>query len=839
LFLIKIYKVKHFSSEYFCLKKYPIMKNEQLTMKLSDASIGDIELVGGKNASLGEMMQHLSQAEINIPDGFIVTAPAYHQFVKHNGLDRVIREIINDTDISNLQQLSNCGLRIRELIQNGVFPDDMREQIMECYKSLILFYDDNTMDVAVRSSATAEDLPDASFAGQQDTYLNVSGQQGLLTAIKNCFASLFTDRAISYRQSFGYDHFKIGLSVCVQKMVRSDKGVSGVAFSLDTESGFKDVVLINAAYGLGEMLVQGSVSPDEYIVHKPLMDQGFKAIIEKKLGNKDCKMVYSTAENERVKVIETTTAERNRFCLTDEQILQLSQWVSIIEAHYSNIKGRWCPMDVEWAVDGNSGKLFIVQARPETIHSRKKINTVTAYKINDKLRGDKVLLKGIAVGDKIASGTVHVLDGIENIHQVDFKKGDIMVTDMTDPDWEPVMKKAAAIITNKGGRTCHAAIVARELGVPAIVGCEVATSVLKTGQQVTASCAEGEAGIIYNGIIAFEKTEHNLADLPEIDTPVMMNVASPDVAFQYAHYPNKGVGLAREEFVINNYIKVHPMALLKHEELGDEELTAHIKDITRGYKDGEDFFIEKLSYGIGKIAAAFYPHKVIVRFSDFKTNEYYNMPGGKYFEPTEENPMIGWRGASRYYSKAYKEAFGMECRAIKKVREVMGLDNVVVMIPFCRTVNELMMVYETMNEYGLKRGENGLEVYLMAEIPSNVILAEQFGKYIDGFSIGSNDLTQLVLGLDRDSSLVASLYNERNDAVRNTISSLIKTAKRMKVKVGICGQGPSDYPDFAQFLVEEGIDSISVTPDSFMKTVQAIKQIEDQLKSEPVLAKAV
>jgi len=815
------------------------MKNEQYTMKLSDASIGDIELVGGKNASLGEMMQNLSQAGINIPDGFIVTAPAYHQFIKHNGLDRVIRQIIDDTDISDLKQLSNCGLRIRELIQNGVFPGDMQEQIMQSYKSLILFYDDNTMDVAVRSSATAEDLPDASFAGQQDTYLNVSGQKSLLTAIKNCFASLFTDRAISYRQSFGYDHFKIGLSVCVQKMVRSDRGVSGVAFSLDTESGFKDVVLINAAYGLGEMLVQGSVSPDEYIVHKPLLKQGYRAIIEKKLGNKDRKMVYSNAENERVKVIETTMAERSRFCLTDDQILQLSQWVSIIESHYSNIKGRWCPMDVEWAVDGNSGRLFIVQARPETIHSRKKINTVTAYKINDKLRGDKVLLKGIAVGDKIAAGTVHVLDGIESIHQVDFKKGDIMVTDMTDPDWEPVMKKAAAIITNKGGRTCHAAIVARELGVPAIVGCEVATSVLKTGRQITASCAEGEAGIIYDGIIAFEKTEHNLADLPEIDTPVMMNVASPDVAFQYAHYPNKGVGLAREEFVINNYIKVHPMALLKHEELGDEELTAHIKDITRGYKDGEDFFIEKLSYGIGKIAAAFYPHKVIVRFSDFKTNEYYNMPGGKYFEPTEENPMIGWRGASRYYSKAYKEAFGMECRAIKKVREVMGLDNVVVMIPFCRTVNELMMVYETMNEYGLQRGENGLEVYLMAEIPSNVILAEQFGKYIDGFSIGSNDLTQLVLGLDRDSSLVASLYNERNDAVRNTISSLIKTAKRMKVKVGICGQGPSDYPDFAQFLVEEGIDSISVTPDSFMKTVQAIKQIEDQLKSEPVLAKAV
>jgi len=815
------------------------MKNERYTLKLVEASIGDIELVGGKNASLGEMMQHLNKAGINIPDGFIVTAPAYHHFIKYNGLDKSIRDLIKGTDINDLQQLISCGARIRELIRNGVFPGDMQGQIMQAYKALILQYDDHTMDVAVRSSATAEDLPDASFAGQQDTYLNVSGQQSLLTSIKNCFASLFTDRAISYRKSFGYDHFKIGLSVCVQKMVRSDRGISGVAFSLDTESGFKDVVLINAAYGLGEMLVQGSVSPDEYIVHKPLLKEGYPAIIEKKLGKKDRKMVYSAAENERVRIIETTTAERNRFCLSDEQILQLSSWVAIIEDHYSTIKGRWCPMDVEWAVDGNSGKLFIVQARPETIHSRRKASTITEYKISDKLREDIVLLKGIAVGDKIASGTVHVLNGIENIHEVDFKPGDVMVTDMTDPDWEPVMKKAVAIITNKGGRTCHAAIVARELGVPAIVGCEIATAVLKTGMKITASCAEGEAGIIYDGVIAFEKTEHDLSSLPEIDTPVMMNVASPDVAFQYANYPNHGVGLAREEFIINNYIKVHPMALLKHHELGDAELSAHIKETIKGYKDGEEFFIEKLSYGIAKIAAAFYPHKVIVRFSDFKTNEYFNMPGGKYFEPTEENPMIGWRGASRYYSKAYKEAFGMECKAIKKVREVMGLDNVVVMIPFCRTVNELMMVYDTMNEYGLRRGENGLEVYLMAEIPSNVILADQFGKHIDGFSIGSNDLTQLVLGLDRDSSLVAGLYNERNDAVRSTISSLIKTAKKMKVKVGICGQGPSDYPDFAQFLVEEGIDSISVTPDSFMKTVHAIKEIEDQLKSEPVLAKAV
>lgn len=498
-------------------------------------------------------------------------------------------------------------------------------------------------------------------------------------------------------------------------------------------------------------------------------------------------------------------------------------------------------MDVEWAVDGQSGELFIVQARPETIHSRKAADMITEYQIHDQQRHQHLLLKGIAVGDKIATGKVHLLSGAdkEAIHHIQFNKGDIMVTDMTDPDWEPVMKKAAAIITNKGGRTCHAAIVARELGVPAIVGCENATELLSNGQLITASCAEGDAGLIYNGAITFEQHQHALNDLPEVKTAVMMNVASPDMAFQYANYPNKGVGLAREEFIINNFIKIHPLALLKHQELKDAALSNLIADTIKGYKTGADFFVEKLSYGIAKIAAAFHPHKVIVRFSDFKTNEYYNMPGGKYFEPTEENPMIGWRGASRYYSKAYQAAFGLECMAIKKVRETMGLKNVVVMIPFCRTVGELLKVYDVMAEYGLNRGEDGLEVYLMAEVPSNVILAERFAQYIDGFSIGSNDLTQLVLGLDRDSSLVADLYSERNEAVKTMISSLIQTAKRTKVKVGICGQGPSDFPDFAQFLVEEGIDSISVTPDSFMKTVKAIKQIEDEIAAGNSLAVAV
>lgn len=813
------------------------MKAEKFILKLVEASITDIDLVGGKNASLGEMLQHLGSRGIMIPDGFIVTAEAYYQFISYNQLDSIIDDIVNATDIEDLQQLSACGSQVRKLIQDGRFPAIMEDQMTNAYKALCLQYSQHNVDVAVRSSATSEDLPDASFAGQQDTYLNISGEASLLIAVRNCFASLFTDRAISYRKAFGYDHFKIGLSVCVQKMVRSDCGVAGVAFSLDTESGFRDAVIINGSYGLGEMIVQGAISPDEFIVFKPLLKKGFPAIIEKKLGTKHEKMIYGDTGEERVKVIATPESQSDQFCLSDEQILQLSRWVVIIEDYYTELKGKWCPMDIEWAVDGISGKLFIVQARPETIHSRKTVHTIKEYLIHDSSRAEKLLLKGIAVGDKISTGKVHLLGSADKaaIHHIQFNPGDVMVTDMTDPDWEPIMKKASAIITNKGGRTCHAAIVARELGLPAIVGCENATEILKHGQMITVSCAEGDAGLIYDGIIPFEAIEHRLKDLPETRTPVMMNVASPEIAFHYSHYPNKGVGLAREEFIINNYIKIHPMALLQHETLNDESLSLLVKNATKGYQDGEDFFIEKLSYGIARIAAAFYPNKVIVRFSDFKTNEYYNMPGGKYFEPSEENPMIGWRGASRYYSKAYKEAFGMECKAIKKVREVMGLDNVVVMIPFCRTVSELMMVYSVMAEYGLKRGENGLEVYLMAEVPSNVILAEKFGQYIDGFSIGSNDLTQLVLGLDRDSSLVAGLYDERNEAVKMMISSLIKTAKRMKIKVGICGQGPSDYPDFAQFLVEEGIDTISVTPDSFMKTVVAIKQIEDEVDGKKML----
>lgn len=826
---ISYYELLQITAHFLRLRLYhqhlEAMKTVKFTMKLAEASITDIDTVGGKNASLGEMLQNVAQLGIKIPDGFILTVDGYYEFVKHNNLAASIRQIVEATDIDDLAQLAACGSKVRDLIRSGKFPADMERQIAERYRLLILDYGGVSMDVAVRSSATAEDLPDASFAGQQDTFLNVRGQTELMEAIKNCFASLFTDRAISYRAAFNYDHFKVGLSICIQKMVRSDRGVSGVAFSLDTESGFKDVVVINASYGLGEMIVQGSVSPDEFTVFKPLLKKGYPAIIEKKLGAKRNKMIYGKGEGISLETIETTEIEQNKFCLSDEHILQLADWVSKIETYYSTLKGHWCPMDVEWGVDGTTNQLFILQARPETIHSRKDHGTIIQYNIKDASRAEKLILTGIAVGDKIASGTVHVLEG-DNINLSDFKEGDVMVTDMTDPDWEPVMKKASAIVTNKGGRTCHAAIVARELGVPAIVGCGNATQILKTGTEVTVSCAEGDNGNVYAGIIDFDMIKHNVASLPETDTPVMMNIASPDIAFKYAGYPSAGIGLAREEFIINNYIKVHPMALLKHEELNDPELSAMITNLAKPFRSAEDFFIEKLSFGVAKIAASVYPKPVIVRFSDFKTNEYYNMPGGKYFEPSEENPMIGWRGASRYYSKAYREAFGLECIAIKKVREVMGLDNVLVMIPFCRTVTELLMVYDVMEEFGLKRGKAGLKVFLMAEVPSNVILADQFAKYIDGFSIGSNDLTQLVLGLDRDSSLVASLYNERNEAVKSMISQLIRTAKRMGVKVGICGQGPSDYPDFAQFLVEEGIDTISVTPDSFMKTTQAISDIE-------------
>ena len=817
---------------------------------LHEVELSDIPTVGGKNASLGEMIQNLGKLGVKVPGGFVVTVASYEAFIEHNVLDQRIRDIVAKLDVDDVENIRRTGLAVRTLVKNGKFPEEIWKGILQRYDEMSLQYGQEATDVAVRSSATAEDLPDASFAGQQETFLNIRGHQDLISAVRNCFASLFTDRAIVYRESLGYDHFQVGLSVGIQKMVRSDVGSSGVAFSLDTESGFKDVVLINGSYGLGEMVVQGAVSPDEFLIFKPTLSEGFSSIIEKKLGNKDRKMVYGGEPGKPTSIIPIERAQRHRFCISDDQALEISRSVAAIEKYYSDKKGHWCPMDVEWAVDGLTKQLFIVQARPETIHSRKATDRVVEYKIlNPDATGASVtssgaeakkkhpiITTGIAIGDRIGSGKVRILYSLDgrggSTDGNDFQKGDVLVTDMTDPDWEPIMKKASAIITNKGGRTCHAAIVAREMGVPAIVGCGNATDLLDTGMEVTASCCEGDTGIIYSGIIPFHKEETMLADMPETKTPIMLNVASPDLAFKFAHLPNAGVGLAREEFIINNYIQAHPLALLQHKELGDHTLSGKISYLINGYEDEETFFVKRLSYGIAKIAAAFYPNKVIVRFSDFKSNEYKNLLGGEHFEPNEENPMIGWRGASRYYSEAYKEAFGLECKAIRRVREKMGLKNVVVMIPFCRTVEELKKVKGVMEEYGLVRGKEGLELYLMAEVPSNIILAEEFAKYIDGFSIGSNDLTQLTLGLDRDSALVAHIYDERNEAVKGMLRMLITSAKKTKTKVGICGQGPSDFPDFAQFLVELGIDSISVTPDSLLKTKRAIAEVEKAMASK-------
>ena len=810
--------------------------DNRIVLPLDSVGLNDIALVGGKCASLGEMIRHLSGAGVHIPGGFVVTTDAYRQFLEQSKLETFIRKELDKIDFDNVESLRRAGSAIRQSISNARFPHELSHQIIAWYEALSQSYGQSATDVAVRSSATAEDLPDASFAGQQETYLNVRGPAALIDAVRNCFASLFTDRAISYRQTFNFDIFNVGLSVCVQKMVRSDLAASGVAFSLDTETGFRDLVVINGSYGLGELVVQGAVSPDEFLVFKPALQKGFAAIIEKKLGVKDKLMVYGDDTDQRVRIIPADETQRQRFCLTDGQVLQLARWVVAIEKYYSDLKKKWCPVDVEWAVDGLTGGLFIVQARPETIHSRREQQTLKSFHLGDSTADGepkKLLGKGIAVGDRIAAGKVNILYSLDRrLGGHEFADGDVLVTDMTDPDWEPIMKKASAIITNKGGRTCHAAIVAREMGLPAIVGCGNATEYLADGQLVTASCAEGEDGFIYAGRLNYEVTETRLDELPVIDTPIMLNTGSPATAFGYSHLPHSGVGLARQEFIVNNYIKAHPLALLQHQYLKDARLSAEITTLIRGFENETTYFVDKLAFGIAKIAAAFYPKKVILRFSDFKSNEYRNLLGGHHFEPVEENPMIGWRGASRYYSPVYKPAFKLECQAIKKVREEMGLDNVAVMIPFCRTVDELIKVQSVMAEADLHRhqggGGKGLEVYLMAEIPSNILLAEQFARHIDGFSIGSNDLTQLTLGLDRDSALVAHLYDERNEAVKVLLRTLIRTAKKCGVKVGICGQGPSDFPEFAAFLVAEGIDSISVTPDSLIKTIRAIHAVEEK-----------
>lgn len=807
------------------------MNKKIYIQSLKEIGIEDLHRVGGKNASLGEMIQNLTAQKIKVPNGFAVTVDAFDVFIHENQLKKKIEETLTGLDTTDIIQLRKTGSQIRKMISNGKFPVSVEKAILESYYSLSEGYGQEATDIAVRSSATAEDLPDASFAGQQSTYLNIRGGEMLLTAIRSCFASLYTDRAISYRSSRGFDHFKVKLSVCVQKMVRSDLGSSGVAFSLDTESGFRDVVLINGAFGLGELVVGGEISPDEFIVFKPTLKEGFNSIIDKKMGKKTHKMVYGNKPFETTKIVPVEKNIQGTFCLKEPQIIQLAKWVQKIEDYYSKIRGSWCPMDIEWAIDGLTDELFIVQARPETIHSQEQTESIKEYEIeNLESLKEKLLLEGVAVGDKIGSGSVHkilTLDGRDgSSDETDFQAGNVLVTEMTDPDWEPLMKKASAIITEKGGRTCHAAIVAREIGVPAIVGATNATSLLTNKQEVSVSCAEGSVGKIYNGKVNFKLHETAYSEFPQTKTPIMMNIGSPELAFKYRKIPNAGVGLAREEFIINNYIKVHPLALLKHKQLNDAALTKSIEKLITGYDSEEEFFINKLAQGVAKIAAAFYPNRVITRLSDFKSNEYFNLLGGSYFEPHEENPMIGWRGASRYYSETFKEAFVMECKALKKVRDEYGLKNTTIMVPFCRTPEELKKVLLVMEENGLKRGEDGLEIYIMAELPSNVLLADEFAPMVDGFSIGSNDLTQLTLGLDRDSSLVAHLYDERNEAVKSMIRMLIKTAKKHKTKVGICGQGPSDFPDFSEFLVKQGIDTISVTPDSVLKTLKVINEIE-------------
>ena len=776
---------------------------------------GDVPVVGGKNASLGEMIHALKAEKVRVPEGFATTADAYREFLEANALTEKIRDQLDKLDRGK-QPLDKAGKAIRSLFLRAEFPSPIADAIRQAYEDLCQHYKTDEVDVAVRSSATAEDLPEASFAGQQETFLNVTGDKELLEACRKCYASLFTDRAITYRKAHGFDHMKVALSVGVQKMVRSDEAGAGVMFSLDTETGFRNVVGIDAAWGLGETVVQGTVNPDHYTVFKPLLEKRqAKPIIEKILGTKEKKLVYARGGSHTTKTINTSQSERRNFVLADREILQLARWACAIEAHYK------MPMDMEWAKDGETGELFIVQARPETVQSQREAGSLKTYELKEK---GKRLVAGLSIGEAIAAGKACVLKSVAEIDE--FEDNAILVTEMTDPDWVPIMKRAAGIVTDHGGRTSHAAIVSRELGIPAVIGTGDATAVIRDGQEITISCAEGDEGYVYEGKLDFEETQVQLEEIPRTRTQVMINIASPAAAFRWWRLPCEGVGLARMEFIINNMIKIHPMALVRFDELEDRDARKRIQELTRGYEEKTDYFVEHLAQGIAKIAAAHYPKPVIVRTSDFKTNEYANLIGGKQFEPHEDNPMLGFRGASRYYSDRYRDGFALECRALKRVREEIGLENVIVMIPFCRTPEEADKVLKVMADNGLKRGRNGLEVYVMAEIPSNVVLAEQFAERFDGFSIGSNDLTQLVLGIDRDSSELAYLFDERHEAVRTTIANLIRDAHKAKRKVGICGQAPSDYPEFAAFLVEAGIDSISLNPDSVIAVKKRIAKAE-------------
>ncbi|WP_456384849.1 phosphoenolpyruvate synthase [Desulfolithobacter sp.] len=811
--------------------------NKKLILWFEEIGIEDVPIVGGKNASLGEMYQHLTSKGVKVPHGFAITAYAYQYLLKEAGVEQAIRDALEGLDTHDLRNLQERGKKVREIILNAEFPEDLRQVIVDNYRKMEEEYGEG-VDVAVRSSATAEDLPDASFAGQQETYLNIRGPEALIDACKRCFSSLFTDRAISYRHDRGFGQFDVYLSIVVQKMARSDAASSGVMFSIDTESGFEDAIFITGAWGLGENVVQGAVNPDEYYVFKPTLKEGKRPIVGKRVGTKEIKMIYDNDPNtdEPVKNVPTTPEERGMYVITDDEIIQLAKWACIIEDHYG--KG----MDIEWAKDGDgvnvgTGELFIVQARPETVHSQANKNMMETYVLKET---GKVLVQGQAVGAKIGQGVARVLEDVSDIH--DFKAGEVLVTDMTDPDWEPIMKIAGAIVTNRGGRTCHAAIISRELGIPCVIGTENGSKAIQTGQEVTVSCAEGETGNVYEGLLKYEVERLDLDNIPETRTKIMMNVGIPEKAFTEGQIPNDGVGLAREEFIINSHIGIHPLALYNFEELkakaaSDPEIAAIVEQIeakTTAYpNDKKQFFIDKLAEGVGRIGAGFYPKDVIVRLSDFKSNEYANLIGGQLYEPEESNPMIGWRGASRYYDDKYKPAFELECMALLKARNDMGLTNIKLMVPFCRTPEEGKRVIEVMREFGLVQGENDLEVYVMCEIPSNVISADAFADVFDGFSIGSNDLTQLTLGLDRDSDLVAHIYDERNEAVKTMIRMVIDTAKKRGRKIGICGQAPSDFPDFATFLVECGIDSMSLISDTIVKTRLLVAEKEKELGISP------
>jgi pyruvate,water dikinase len=806
---------------------------------LDEIGLDDLPLVGGKNASLGEMRRELTKYGVDVPNGFAVTVNAYHAFLDegivqdwHEVMGRPdakknIREILSDLNVEDMESLSEKGSRIRRLIYSLEFPREIVEEIVRAYRKLCKEYGEDT-DVAVRSSATAEDLPNASFAGQQETYLNIRGEYALVQACKRCFASLFTNRAISYRVHKGFDHFQVALSIGVQKMVRSDKACSGVMFTIDTESGFPNVVYITGSYGLGENIVQGVINPDEFYVFKPCLRKNYKPIIQKTLGTKEIKMVYTVEGESSTKNVPVSAQERSNFILSDEEIILLAQWGAKIEEHYSKRAGYPMPMDIEWAKDGITQHLFILQARPETVKSQRKKTVLETYVLKEMGR---VLVRGRSVGEKIGAGPINILSGVREIER--FKKGEILVTQMTDPDWEPIMKIASGIVTDRGGRTCHAAIISRELGIPCVVGTGNGSEILKDYRSGTVCCSEGETGLVFDGILDFEVKRFDMEHLERPQTKIMMNIGNPDNAFHLSFIPNDGVGLARLEFIINNYIKIHPMALVHFDDLGDEHARREIEQLTVGYEDKKVFFIDRLAQGVAKIAAAFYPKDVVVRMSDFKSNEYANLIGGSLFEPVEDNPMIGFRGACRYYDEDYLEGFGLECLAMKKARDEMGLTNVKLMIPFVRTAEEGRLVVAEMRKYGLIQGQNGLEIYMMCEVPSNVIMADEFSEIFDGFSIGSNDLTQLVLGLDRDSEKISHIFDERDPAVKRMVQWVIEKAKKNGKKIGICGQAPSDYPDFAEFLVQCGIDSLSLNPDTVFKTTEKVLQVEKALGRLP------